>query len=284
MLGPAEVGLPPVDRQHLQRSPGGEDVPRLRQEPVEARGGAVLCFVDDAGVRVDAHRFVDEAAHGPQRQRLDRPDGAGGHLEAVAVGHAVAVVEADRRLFAGDPRTPRRRAAGAVADGADERRVGGHQLGGLRVEDEVGGAAPGRGVVRAAGERTLLAVDLVVADEADGSARPREGGHAVVVVRRGPAVRHLVAGGTEADVPEALGELEVGAGRLERAVAGVAGGERLDGSGPIVRSAGGQCLECPERAGGEDAGGHGAAPQKGTAARAHRSTGSGRRSRSRLHG
>lgn len=203
------------------------------------------------------------------------PDGSGRHLEAVAVRAVVAGVEAEGGLLGGDPRAPRRGAAGAVADGAGQRGIAGHQLFPLGVEDQIDRPPTGEAVVGLAGEGADLALDLVVADEMDRAPGAGEGGHPVVVVGRGPPVRHLVADRRETDVAEPVGEVELGTSPLERPVADIAGGgaQGLDGArSGNDRGSAGQRFKCPERAGGEDAGGHGAGPQKGATAHAHRNS------------
>ena len=102
---------------------------------IEAGVAGVLGLVDDAGVGIDHQRFVREAAHVGQRRRVAA---ARRNVEAPAM----AVVSG---LFAGEPRAPRRDAAGTVADRSRQARPRRQELALSGVEQQVGRTATAGG-------------------------------------------------------------------------------------------------------------------------------------------
>ncbi len=260
----------PLHRQHLQAPGRAEDSAGRGDEPVEPRTGcvivaadaAVLGLVDDAGLRVERHRLVDETAHGLERHGVDRAVGAGGHLEDVAVRDPADRLDG---LLAGEPRAPRGEAAGAVGARAPDahplateasgvpagvRRVGGVELHG-------GGAAVAGRVVAAAAQGAGLRAVLVVAHEAGEPGAGGEGGHAVVAAGQRPDRSASSGHGkrrprlAEGDVAEPFGEPEV-AHVDERPVATVvrAGGRTSGRAVRPIAGSGEESDEGPRRHGG----------------------------------
>ena len=133
-----EVGVRLVaDLQHVQRPAALEPSTAIGHELVEAGVAGVLGFVDVSGPRIDHQRFVGEAAHVDERRRVARLHT---HLEVPAVARVA-------RFLTGDPRAPRRHAAGAIADGPGERGVRGEPPSSPGVEHQVGRAAAAIGRV-----------------------------------------------------------------------------------------------------------------------------------------
>ena len=137
-----------VDRQHLQRAAGGELAALIRQEPIEAGVvPGVLGLVDDAG--------ADRVAMASWRKRPIALSGSGVVAAerrdfvdvAVRLRERVAGRRVER-LFAREPRPPRRRPAGAVGHRSGDAGPGLDELALPRVELQRGRAAAGGRVVR----------------------------------------------------------------------------------------------------------------------------------------
>ena len=176
--------LPPVERQvraalhleHLQPAAVAQlaHLHRVlrRDVAVEARreGEVVLGHVEDAALAVDVDRLVGEAPGGADRPRLLVLAGPPGDrdLEHVAVplrqqpvvtaGEVGADVGSVDGLLAGQPRAPRRRAAGAVHLRAVAAHPGPHLVGGPR-DLERHRAAPRHRVIRLGRRRRTLGRD-----------------------------------------------------------------------------------------------------------------------------
>ena len=120
------------------RPPSMEASAPVRHVLVEtAVAAGVLRLVDVAGLVIDHHRFVREAAHVDDRPRVAV---LGADLEAPSVSDVGG-------FLTGDPRAPGRHAAGAVANGAGQCRPRLDPSSAFGVEDDIGGAA-----------RTVLAI------------------------------------------------------------------------------------------------------------------------------
>jgi len=137
----------------------------------------------------------------------------------VAVGESAALASlrigefgrAERRLFATDPRRPRRRPARAVLQGAVEADEVFDDLARFRINDERSRTAARFRIVGSqcvAEDYAILrdaVVDLVVANEAQ-LAVDVERGHAVMPARRQMPVGHLRAGLADGGVFETFGQ------------------------------------------------------------------------------
>ena len=130
------------------------------------------------------------------------------------------------------------------------------------VEDQRGRAAGGHRVVGGAGEGFADVGDFVVADEADHPRPAGERRHAVVERRCRHTSGHRRTFLAEADVAKALGKLEDGPRRLERAVAAVAGGPAAGAGGRLRPTQAAEQPEHVERAGGHGQAEAGAGPQQ----------------------
>jgi len=139
---------------------------------------------------------VREAAHGAKRRR--QPHAVDGHLEDVTVRHRREEVG----FLTGQPASPGRPSAGAVAHRAAQTGPRPDQFALVRVEFQRGRAAAGARIVSGVGERGPETVELVIANESSASVPDVERGHAVMSGGRGLAVGHHVAAPPEAEVLE----------------------------------------------------------------------------------
>jgi hypothetical protein len=94
--------------QRLEPSALAQLARGLGDEAVEGSVTGVLGLVDDAGARIDGHRFAAEAAHGGERHGIGEAGHDGGrHIKGEAVGLIVAALLAGAGLaevfLAGDP-------------------------------------------------------------------------------------------------------------------------------------------------------------------------------------
>ena len=174
-LAGAQVGVRGIgDRQHLQSAAGRKNARLGRQEAIEAGRPPIFGLVDDAGVGIDRHRLVHEAAHRTERRggRL----AVSRDLEDVPVRPRVGVLAAGPQhgLLAGQPRSPRRRPAGAVDRGAGQADPRVNERAARRIELERRRAAAAvRVVERAVGERRAAAGLVVAQRDECGSRRRR---------------------------------------------------------------------------------------------------------------
>ena len=191
---------------------------------------------------------MGEPPHAGDRRGRSEAVGPGRRLEHVAVG----LPERLGGLLAGEPRQPRRQAAGAVGAGPaeDAPRPRRTRVPGVELDDRV--PAAGARVVGEVGraERGAGAPDLVVADQADLPA-PRERRHAVVGRGGGQPVGHRAADVAERPVLEAGRQRQqllargVVGHRSDRAVAGVAATMPTSVLGGGARGTGGEGLQRP---------------------------------------
>ena len=147
---------------------------------------------------------MQEAAEVGKRDGGDSGVRGRGHLEAVAVRFRVADAAGLRRLFAGDPRAPRRRPARAVRRRAAETDELPQRQARHRIDDERRRAAAGEGIVRPrpGRDRKRHAVfHFVIAHEPQ-LAADLERGHAVRAVGGGIAVVEQAARASDDGVAE----------------------------------------------------------------------------------
>ena len=151
------------DGEHLQRAARRQVAPLIGHEAVEPAGRGVFGLVHDAGLRVDGDRFVAESTHLLEGRRDGVAEGR--HVEDVAVRLSQPCGRrAGCRLLARQPRTPRRRPAGAVAHRAAEAGKAFDQPAIAGIELKRCRAAAGVRVVRHGGKWRACAVDFVVPD------------------------------------------------------------------------------------------------------------------------
>ena len=129
----------------LKATTRGELAALVRDEAIEQPFAIVFGQIDDAAFGIDRHRFMGEAAHGGQRDGIDRTSGTGRHFEDEAVGPLrVLFTDLERLLLAGQPAAPWRRSARAIRRSAEKRDVVAHDFAGCRVDDDIGRAAEER--------------------------------------------------------------------------------------------------------------------------------------------
>ena len=121
----------------------------------------------------------------------------------------IAIADAERRLFARQPRSPRRRPAGAVSNGAADAGPGAQKEATIRVELQRRRAAAGFGIVgEVRRERVRTVTDFVIAHEIDAALSRCKCRHPIMRRRREQPVVHRIARPPERQISEILGQHE----------------------------------------------------------------------------